>query len=61
VPLPTSEAVVPETVQTLAVVEANATGKPELAVAVSATVPPAVCAAIEQKVIVCVSAVTVKL
>jgi hypothetical protein len=54
VPVPTNEAVMPDTVHTLEVVEANVTASPELAVALSVTVPPTVCAGIALKVIVCV-------
>jgi hypothetical protein len=60
VPLPTNEAVVPDTVQTLGVVEANVTASPELADALSVTVPPAVCAAIAGNVMVWVAAFTLK-
>lgn len=53
VPPVTSVAVLPETVQTVGVVEANETASPELAVAESVTVPPAVWVGIVANVIVC--------
>jgi hypothetical protein len=61
VPAVISEAVVPETEQTAAVVEAKLTGRPESDVADSATVPPADWAAIAPKVMVCDFAFTAKL
>jgi len=61
VPPVTSVAVLPDTVQTPVVKEVYATAKPELAVAVRASVPPAVCAAIVPNVMVCVFRFTVKL
>jgi hypothetical protein len=54
-------AVVPETVQTLAVVEAKLTARMELAVAESVSGVPTVCAAIGPKVIVWARPFTVKL
>ena len=61
VPAISSVALLPETVQTFAVEEANVTGKPEVALAESASVVPAGCAATAAKVIVCGSGLTVKL
>jgi hypothetical protein len=61
VPVAISEAVVPETEQTAGVVEAKLTGRPEVAVAESATVPPTDWAAIAPKVMVCDFAFTAKL
>jgi hypothetical protein len=54
-------AVVPETVQMLVVVEVKATGRPELAVAESASGEPTVCAGIVGKVMVCALPLMVKL
>ena len=54
-------AVVPETVQTLAVVELKLTGKLELAVAESVSGVPTVWVAIAPKVMVCASPFTVKI
>jgi hypothetical protein len=53
VPAASSEAVDPETVQMVSVVELRLTGRPELAVAVNATVVLAVWAGINTKVMVC--------
>lgn len=52
-PAISSDAVVPDTVHTVGVVDAKATASPELAVAVNANVVLALCAAIELKVMVC--------
>ena len=60
VPLVKRFAVVPETVQTLVVSELKLTVRPELAVALSATVPPTVCVAIAPKVMVWLAWVTWK-
>jgi hypothetical protein len=54
-------AVVPETVQTEEVNEAKVTPKLELAVAASVSGVPTVCVVIVVKVMVCDSALTVKL
>jgi hypothetical protein len=61
VPVVSMVAVVPETVQTLAVVEAKLTAKLELAVAESVSGVPTFCAGIAPKVMVCEAALTVKL
>jgi hypothetical protein len=61
VPAMTNVAVVPLTVQTLVVCEANETASPEVAVAVKANGVPTVCVAGVLNVIVCGSALTVKL
>ena len=61
VPAARKVAVVPETVQTLAVVEVKLTGRPELAVALSVSGVPTVCAPGLAKVIVCDVRFTVKL
>ena len=53
VPAVSSAAVVPEIVQTDVVVDTKLIGNPELAVAVSARVELALCAGIEEKVMVC--------
>jgi hypothetical protein len=53
VPEVNSVAVPPATVQTPVVEEANATGRPDVEEALSETVPPAVCAAIVENVMVC--------
>ena len=52
VPEAISETVVPETVQTVCVVEVKLTGRPEESVALSVRVVPAVCVAMEPKSIV---------
>ena len=54
-------AVVPDTPQTVAVVDVKATAKPELAVADRVRGVPTVCVAMALKAIVCGSAFTVKL
>jgi hypothetical protein len=54
-------AVVPETVQTLVVVETKLTVRPEVAVAESVSGVPTVWAAIGPKLIVCSMPLTVKL
>jgi len=54
-------AVVPETVQTLVVVEAKLTTKPELAVAESAKVVPTACVLGAAKLMVCAIGLTLKL
>ena len=61
VPVARNVACVPETVQTLAVVEAKATVRLEVAVAESARGVPTVCAPGLLKVMVCASPFTVKL
>lgn len=53
VPAAIKVAVVPLTVQTVCVVEAKLTAKPEVAVAVSVSVVPTVCEAMESNVIFC--------
>jgi hypothetical protein len=53
VPLVANEAVVPETVHTPVVEDANATVNPDVAVALKFSVVPTVCVAIAAKVIVC--------
>ena len=53
VPAATNVAVAPPTVQTLAVVEAKLTARPELAVALSASGVPTVCAPGLAKVMLC--------
>ena len=60
VPATRNVAVVPETVQTLAVDEAKLTANPELAVAESVKGVPTVCAAIALNVIVCDFGLTLK-
>jgi len=60
VPVASIEAVVPETEQTLDVVEAKLTAKPELAVAESVRGVFTFWAGIEPKVMVCASPLTVK-
>ena len=54
-------AVVPETEQSIGVVDVKLTTKPELAVAESVSGVPTVCVAIAPKVMVCEAAFTVKL
>lgn len=61
VPVAAKLAVVPLTAQTLAVCEVKLTVKPELAVAASVSGVPTVCVPGVLNVIVCDSAVTVKL
>ena len=61
VPAVTNVTVVPLTVQTLAVCDAKLTARLELAVADSARGVPTVCVAGALNVIVCASALTVKL
>jgi len=61
VPVAKKLAVVPETVQTLVVVEAKLTAKPELAVAESARGVPMVWVLGAAKVMVCASPLTGKL
>jgi hypothetical protein len=61
VPAAMKVAVVPETVQTLVVVEAKLTVKPELAVAVSVSGVPMLCVLGAAKVIVCDFELTLKL
>jgi hypothetical protein len=61
VPAVIKVAVVPVTVQTLVVCEANVTARPELAVAVKVKGVPTVCMAGVLNVIVCGSAFTAKL
>jgi len=53
VPLAMNVAVVPETVQTLVVVDVKATASPDVAVADSVNGVPTVCAEIAEKLIVC--------
>jgi hypothetical protein len=52
IPLESRVAVVPETVQTVGVVEANVTANPELAVADNVTGVPYLCAGIARNVMV---------
>ncbi len=54
-------AVLPETVHTLGVEDAKLTARPELAVAVSVTVPPAVCAGMALNVMVWLAGFTTML
>jgi len=61
VPVAMKFAVVPETVQTLVVVEAKLTAKPELAVAESVSGVPTVWGLGAAKVMVCALPLTVKL
>jgi hypothetical protein len=61
VPEAINVAVVPETVQTLAVVEAKVTPRPDVAVAKSASGAPTVCVPGFANAMVCASAFTVKL
>jgi hypothetical protein len=53
VPLVTNDAVVPDTVHTPVVEDANPTANPDVAVALKLAVVPTVCVAIAGKVMVC--------